>query len=62
MNKLDRLYLTRAALAREAGLDIRSKKLDKLEPDAQLVSTGNKRLDLFKAAFIEVLKKQQEKK
>jgi hypothetical protein len=61
-DKIEKLYLTKAALARAAGLDPRSKKLDTLEPDAQLISTGNKRLDLFKAAFIEVLNKQQEEK
>jgi len=62
MDKIAKLYLTKAALARAAGLDPRSKKLDTLEPDAQLISTGNKHLDLFKAAFIEVLNKQQEEK
>ena len=62
MNNTERLYLTRAAIARAAGLDPRSKEIRKLEPDAQLISTGNKRLDLFKAAFIEVPNKQQEEK
>jgi hypothetical protein len=61
MNNIEeRIMLTKAALARAAGLDPRSKKLKDLEPDAFLVSTGNKRLDLYKAAFIEVLKARQE--
>jgi hypothetical protein len=60
MDNTERLYVTRAALARAAGLDNRDKRLKDIEPDATLLSTGNKRLDLFKAAFIEVLKAQQE--
>ena len=62
MSKLhERLYLTKTALARAAGLDPRDKAIKELEPDAFL-STGNKRLDLFKVAFVEVLKarKQEE--
>jgi hypothetical protein len=44
MNKNDRLYLTKAALARAAGLDPRSKDIKELEPDAHLVTTQNKRV------------------
>jgi G3E family GTPase len=62
MDNTERLYLTKAALARAAGLDSRSKKLDTLEPAAHLVTTQNKRVSLYVAAFIEVLKQQQEEK
>jgi len=62
MDNTERLYLTKAALARAAGLDPRSKKLDTLEPAAHLVTTQNKRVSLYVAAFIEVLKQQQEEK
>jgi hypothetical protein len=41
-------------------LDPRSKELKNIEPDAFLVSSGNKRLDLFRAALAESLKAQQE--
>jgi hypothetical protein len=59
MNNLERLYVTRAAIARAAGLDPRDKKIQELEPDAFL-TTGNKRLDLFVAALAESLKAQQQ--
>jgi len=62
MDNTERLYLTKGALARAAGLDPRSKKLDGLEPAAHLVTTQNKRVSLYVAAFIEVLKQQQEEK
>jgi hypothetical protein len=57
---IDRLYLTKAALARAAGLDPRDKTLKEIEPDAVLISTGNKRLDLFRAALAESLKARQD--
>ena len=58
MNKLEKLYLTKAALCREAGLDPRSKEVRNLEPDAHLVTTQNKRVALFVAALAESLKAQ----
>ena len=58
MNSTERLYLTKAALCREAGLDTRSKLVLKLEPDAHLVTTQNKRVALFVAALAESLKAQ----
>ena len=59
MDNTERLYLTKAALARAAGLDPRSKKLDTLEPDAYLTTTQNKRVALFVAGLVESLKAQQ---
>jgi hypothetical protein len=55
----DRLFLTKAALARAAGIDPRDKNLKEIEPDAFLISTGNKRIDLFTAALAESLKARQ---
>ena len=59
MNNTERLYLTRAAIARAAGLDPRSKEIRNLEPDAHLVTTQNKRVSLFVAALAESLKVAQ---
>jgi hypothetical protein len=53
-------FRLKTASARAAGLDPRSKTLDELEPDTFLVSTGNKRLDPFKAALADALKAAQE--
>jgi G3E family GTPase len=61
MNKNDRLYLTKAALARAAGLDPRSKDIKKLEPDAHLVTTQNKRVALYASALADVLKAKTER-
>lgn len=52
----DRIYLTKAALARAVGLDPRDKELKALEPTAYLESTKGKRIDLFAAALVELLK------
>jgi hypothetical protein len=60
MDKIERIYLTKAALARAADLDPRSKKLDTLEPDVYLTTTQNKRVALFVAAMVESLKAQQQ--
>ena len=61
MNKNDRLYLTKAALARAAGLDPRSKDIKELEPDAHLVTTQNKRVALYTAALADALKAKTER-
>jgi hypothetical protein len=61
MNKNDRLYLTKAALARAAGLDPRSKDIKELEPHAHLVTTQNKRVALYTAALADALKAKTER-
>jgi G3E family GTPase len=53
---MKREFLTKTALARAAGLDPRSKDLEDIEPDAHLITTKNKRIDLYAAALAEVLK------
>jgi G3E family GTPase len=61
MNKTDRLYLTKAALARAAGLDPRSKDIKELEPDAHVVTTQNKRVGLYASALADALKAKTER-
>jgi hypothetical protein len=61
MNKTKRLYLTKAALARAAGLDPRSKDIKELKPDAHLVTTQNKRVALYTSALADVLKSKTER-
>jgi hypothetical protein len=61
MNNTERLYLTKAALARAAGLDPRSKEIKDLEPDAHLVTTQNKRVALYASALADVLKAKTER-
>ena len=61
MNIEERIFLTKTALARAAGLDPRSKELKNIEPDAFLISTGNKKVDLFRSALLESLKAAQQR-
>jgi hypothetical protein len=54
-----RKALTAAALARATGHDVRSKTLKELEPAAKLELNPGKRIDLFSAALVEMLKSKQ---
>jgi len=60
MNQDDRLFLLKSELDRVLNVDRRSKEVKSIEPEAYLIGTRGRRIELYTAALAESLKERQQ--